>query len=75
MSQKDELEMLTVIEAKAIEYIREMQELTVSDNAALLREENDRKKQYNGERAALFIEADAAEYERKKAEYSKRSTN
>lgn len=43
MSQKDELEMLT-IEAKAIEYIREMQEYTVSNNAALLREENERKK-------------------------------
>jgi len=36
--------MLTVIEVKAIEYIREMQELTVNDGPALLKEENDRKK-------------------------------
>ena len=64
-----------MIEAKAIEYIREMQEYTVSDNVALYRAENDCKKQYMGEKQAMIIEADAAEYKRKKAEYSKRSTN
>jgi hypothetical protein len=56
MSQKSELEMLTVIEGRAIEYIREMQEYTVNDNAALLKEENVRKKVYQGEKATMVIE-------------------
>jgi len=51
MSQKDELEMLTVIEGRCIEYIREMQEYTIADSQALLKEENECKKQYIGERA------------------------
>jgi Pyruvate/2-oxoacid:ferredoxin oxidoreductase gamma subunit len=62
-----------VIEAKAIEYIREMQELTVSNGAQLIKEETDRKKKYIGERTALAFENDAAEYKAKKAEYAKRS--
>jgi len=48
--------MLTVIEGRAIEYIREMQDYTVNDNAGLLKEENERKKVYTGERASMFQE-------------------
>ena len=73
MSQKDELEMLTVIECRAIEYIREMQEYTINDNQALLKEEQKCKKNYASERTARTMEKDANEYARKKEEYFLRS--
>jgi len=54
--------MLSVIEGRALEYIREMQGYTLTDNARLLRAEGECKKQYISERADMMKAKDEAEY-------------
>lgn len=73
LGQKQSLEMLTAIEARALEYIEEMQSYTLTDNQYLMHLEGEQKKLYQNEKLKLTQEKEREKDDARQAMVKNRS--